>query len=294
MRRGSEKRSRDPQVRGTPRQGRARRAALAVAALLVALAGVATAGDPKPDPRAEDPPLEGEAKTEHEKSVKQIVKFLRGEKNREVVRAQIESLGTSGKREERDALIEFSRGNPNQEFVDCAFQALAKIAGTTVMRHLSGKDALLSGEYLIQISAAQALEKMRDDRALPALLTTLDGKMTKIEVQGACLQALSTCGKTDARASDALFRYAAHKHDTVRANALESIGRLGTDAAYALLVERLKSEKNTRCRGAAATGLGRSGRRDAIPLLEKALAEDDAVTVRECATRALAELKRGK
>jgi len=272
-------------------EGPAMRRTTTALAVLLAIAGAAFAGDPKPDPkRAEDPTLEGEAKVSHEKAVKQILKFLKGEKNREVVRAQIEALGKSGKREERDALIEFSRGNPNQEFVDCAFRALSRIGGTTVVRHLTGKDGLLGGEYLIQVSAAQALEEMKDDRAIPALLTTVDGKTTKIEVQGACLQALATCGKTDSRATDALFRYASHKHDTVRANALEAIGRLGTDAAYQLLAERLTTEKNTRCRGSAATGLGRTGRKEAIPLLRKALAEDDAVTVRECAKRALFDL----
>lgn len=257
------------------------------ALLLFAAAPDAAAGDPKLDP---DPPLEGAAKESHEKAVAQIVKWLRGEKNREVVRDQIGALGKSKKREDRDALIAFARGNSNQEFVDAAFRALAEIGGTTVITFLTGKDALLCNDFLVQVSAAQAIEATRDARAIPALLTAIDGKMTKIEVQGACVQALGACSKGDARGVDALFRYASHKHDTVRANALEAIGREKSDAAYALLAERLVKEKNTRCRGAAATGLGRCGRKEAIPLLQKAAAEDDALTVRECAKNALREL----
>ena len=285
-----------------------RRTTAAVLFALLACAVPALAGDPKDDPKAppKDPPkaggktppkerdpdeipLEGEAKVAHEKEVKEILKRLRGERNREEIRQQIERMGVTRERAERDALIEFSRGNSNHQYLSHAFTALAKFGGTTVVGYLAGKDALLADEFMVQVYAAKALEEMKDVRAVPALLTVLEGKMTKIEVQGACLQALGTCG-SDSRASEALFRWVEHKHDTVRANALEALGRLRTDAAYALLADRLVSEKNTRCRGAAATGLGRCGRREAIPLLQKAAASDDSMTVKACASEALKDL----
>jgi HEAT repeat protein len=272
------------------RSGRAS-AAVGVAFAAALLAGT-LAGDGVARAADEDPPLEGAAAAEHAKAVKQVVAFLRGEKNRETVRRQIEALGRSKKREDRDGLIEFARGNSNHEFVGYAFRALAQIGGKTVLLHLTGKDALRSGEFLVQVAAGEALASMKDKRATPALLEVLDGRLTKIQVQAACLEALGVCAQGDAAAIAAVMRFADHKHDTVRTSAYWAVGDLRTDAGYALLADRLRTEKNTRCRGAAATGLGRTGRKEAVPLLEKAAAEDDADTVRECAEQALRTLGR--
>jgi HEAT repeat protein len=280
------------------------RGTFVAAALLAVVASPAGADEPKPAPPAPakdapkpkqdadaDPPLDAAAQKAHDEQVAFWVKRLRTEKNREMVRQQIENLGQEKSRAARDALIEFTKGNSNQEFVKHAFDALARIRGKTVVEFLCGRDALASRDFFVALSAAEALGSIGDRRAVDPLMEVVDSKTVKIEVQGACLQALASCGKGDAAAEDALFRYAEAKGDTVRANALEALGRLGADDAVKVLAKHLKDEKNTRCRGAAATGLGRTGRKDAIPYLQAAL-DDEALTVRECVRSALSSLGR--
>lgn len=267
--------------------------------------GVAVAQDKPPAPAAPprapakvtdpkllpDPPLSAEAQKKHDEEVKALVKQLRAEKNKEMVELQIGNLGKAASRAARDALIEYCRGNKNQEYLDHAFKALARIGGTTVLEYLTGKEALRCDDFLTNVSAATALGESKDARAIPHLIEIVQGKSPKIEVQGACLIALGKCGGTKSKeAADAILPFCSAKQDTVRANALEAYGYTGSKDAVGLLAEHLATEKNTRCRGAAATGLGWTKQKDAIPPLQAAANGDDAQTVRECAMNALKEL----
>lgn len=278
-----------------------RRTARSVVLVALAFAGVAPvpayAGDPpgtaRPRDPEDEPPLDGDAKKEYDRDYAAYLKQIRGEKNRELVRTTMQQVAAKG-RAGRDALIEFARTTSNQAYIEYAFESLAAVRGKVVREFLTGKGGVRSGDSYVQIAAAKALGTTKDRKAVPALLEVVDAKSTKIEVQGACLIALGKTGRGDAGAAEALARWAETKADTVRANALEGLGWLATDEAVAKLTDHLKTEKNTRCRGAAATGLGHTLRKDVVPVLEAALAADDAMTVKDCISSALKELGAAK
>lgn len=259
-------------------------------ALLLALCAAAYAGDPPPAPPA-DPVLDASAQKAHDAQVKEMLAWLRGQKNRETVRQQIEVMGKSAKRAERDALIAFATGNKNQEFVTHAFRALENWKDRTTFDFLMSGEGLRSGDFMIARYAAESLGNMKSTYPIAALIEVLDARSTKSEVQGACLMALgSVGGAADAAAQAAVLRYTTIKGDTVRANALEAAGRVRTPTALATLLDSVVKEKNTRCRGAACTGLGHYGGAEAIACLEKVLAEDEALTVKQAAWSALSSL----
>lgn len=279
-----------------------------VAALVVAAAGAARADDPKPPapttppapaakpaPAADkdaDPPLDAAAQKQHDDQVAFWLKRLRGEKNREQVRLQIEQMGREPNRAVRDALIAFATGNSNQEFVTHAFRALSSIKGKTVVEFLCGREALRSRDFLVQVSAAESLGSMRDARAVDALVEVASSSSVKSVAQAACVDALAACSVPPAPAvSELWFRLAEAKADNVRASALQAVGLTATDEAVKVLTAHLKSEKNSNCRGAAATGLGNTKRKDVVPVLEAALAADDSLVVREAIDGALRRLR---
>ena len=246
-----------------------------------------------PPAEEKDPVLEGEAKKAHAKEVKALLKWLEEEKNREVVELRILQLGARKTRAARDALIRFVPGNKNHEYVTHAFLALAEMGGKTVREFLVSKHALRSRDFLVAHSAAEALAKARDNRATPDLLEVMTSKRTKIKVVGACAIALGKCGGDDAEAVETLLEYSHHRKDTIRAYAVEALGFLGTDAAMERLTEALQKDDNARIRGAAATGMGWTRRADALPLLEKALAEDNAHQVRDAVLKAITVIQSG-
>ena len=207
-----------------------------------------------------------------------------------MVERQISALGKNASRAARDALIEYSRAQKNHEYVKYAYDALARIGGTTVLEHLTGEHGLAAGDYMKQRYAAEALGNMKDARAVEAVLELLNGKRTKIEVKGACCIALAKMGPEDERCIDAVMRHSAHKHDTVRANATEALGHLGSTDALQRLLYLLEKDKNTRVRGAAATGLGILKNPEAIPALQKAAEDDKSLTVKDQAIWALEQM----
>src|SRR5262245_14736452 len=97
---------------------------------------------PKPAPPADEPELTGAAKEAHEKKVKALVDAMRAENNLEALRGTIDRLAAERKREGRDALMQFTIGNKNQERITYAFEALGKIADKKSVEFLCGKTAL--------------------------------------------------------------------------------------------------------------------------------------------------------
>lgn len=241
----------------------------------------------------EEPELEGDAKKAHEAEVKRLVKELKEEKNREFVSRRIETLGAEGSRASRDALMVFATKNKNQEYVDHAFRALAKIGGKKAIEFLCGKNALRARDFLVQHSAAEALATAKDERAAGALLDVMTSKRTKIKVVGACAVALAQSAGKDERAVEVLFKYSEHRKDTIRAYCVEALGYLATDEAVARLKEVLQSDKNTRVREYAAMGLGHTKRTDVLSLLKETAAEETAHTVRDACMTAIEEIQRG-
>jgi HEAT repeat protein len=196
-------------------------------------------------------------------------------------------LGIQKTRVARDALMEYATDNKNQEFVGYAFRSLAKIGKKKAVEFLCGKEALQSREFLIQRSAAEALQEAKDPRARDALLDVMGGRRTKIQVVGACAKALALCAPKDELVVETLFHFTKNRKDTIRASVVEAIGFLATDEAVDRLKEVLFEDKNARVRAAAATGMGHTKRAETIPFLEKALEEEKAFTVRNACMMAM-------
>ncbi len=270
-----------------------------MALALVAAAGgtgrrsAARADEPAVTADDDEPALEGEAKAKHEKEVKEILARLRTEKNREVVRQQIEGLGARATRSARDALIAFATGNNNQEFVKHAFEALAKIGTRRAVAFLCGKEGLRSGDYLVQVSAADALAKAKHPDAVGPLLDVLTDKATKIEVMGAAAKAVAQSAPADDRVAETLLGLCENKKDTIRSYALEALGHVATDRAMARLADALVHDKNTRARASAATGFENAKRKDQLPVLRAAVAAEGAMTVKAAIFRAIKTLEEG-
>jgi hypothetical protein len=258
------------------------------AALGLALAlGAAGAWAEEP----EEAPLEGEDKAKHEREVATILHQLHTEKNRETVAGRIERLGAAPSRAGRDALIAFATGNKNQQFVKKAFDALARVNGRVAVAFLCGKAALQSGDFLVQHSAAVALATAKNPLAIAPCLDVLTAPGTKIEVMGAVAIAAAKSGPTDERVAETLFRLSRDKKDTIRSNAVEAIGFLGTDRALERLTEVLHGDKNARVRGSAATGMMNAARREMIPVLEAAHDRERAFQVKDKIREALTALE---
>ena len=114
---------------------------------------------------------------------------------------------------------------------------------------------------------------------------------TKIELTGSVSRAVAQTAPKDERVVETLFKLADAVKDTIRANAIEALGYVGTDKAMEKLKTALSEDKNTRVRGAAATGMKNSMRKDMIPFLEQALAADKSMTVKDAIETALKALE---
>ena len=287
----------------------ARPLALGAAVLLTGLAmppSVASGDPPAPAPPPapakpaaaaktlpdDEPDLVGDAKDQHDRSVKAILESLKGEKNQEIVRGTMKRLGAAPTRAGRDALMLYAAGNKNQEWVSLAFTELGNIGGKKSIEFLCGKSALRSGEFLIQQSAADVLGKVKSPHAVAPMLDVLTAPGTKIELVSSLARAVAQTAPKDDRVIETIFKLADAVKDTIRANALEALGYLKTDRAVEKLKDSLAHEKNTRCRGAAARGMKNTGRKDLIPVLEAAVAGEKALPVIDEINDALAELSK--
>ncbi|MCC7139751.1 MAG: HEAT repeat domain-containing protein [Planctomycetes bacterium] len=260
---------------------------------LVAILAAAAATTGAPARAGGDPVLEGEAKKKHDDEVKRLLAELRGEKNKVLVAGHIERIGATGGRAGRDALIAFATGNKNQEYVGKAFTALAKIGGATVIDFLSGKEGVRSGDTLVQIEAAGALASTKDPTAAKALLDVATNPSTKSEVLGAVCKAAAQVAPKDEKVVETLLDLTKAVKDMTRQYAADAIGWLASDAAIARLAEMLETERNGGVRTGACRGLGNTMRADAIPYLEKAIAQDKALQVKDAASTAITKIRGG-
>lgn len=276
--------------------GRTAALLLAAAALAFApLPAVAQDGAKKP-PAAKpnpdvDPVLTPEEQKKHDLEVKKLVAELKAQRNKDMMQSRIEQIGAGGGRVARDALMAFAKGNSNHEFVATTFKALSGFKGKTVLEYLCAPDALKAyNNFLVQIAAADALGEMKDPRAADPLIEVAKHPKTKIEVASACCHAMVKADPKSSKVAECLMTHSAAKDDTLRANAVESLGGLKSEEAYKRLLEVLEKDGNTRVRGAACTGLKDLGRKDALPALQKAAKGDKSDTVRTLAMEAIKAL----
>lgn len=217
-------------------------------------------------------------------------KRLKAIKARDPLLQFLNELEADGSRAARDFLMSYARTVKSAEYRARAFEALTKIGGAKAMAFLCGKDGVRAADFAVQHDAIEALSKSGDKACVEPLLAVLSDPAVKIENVGAICITLAKIAPGDPKVEAALFKEAADKRDTVRANAVEGLGRVGSDKAYAFLPDELKNDKNTRCRAAAATGLGHTKRQEAIPALQAAAAEDKSESVRNAAIQSLKDL----
>jgi HEAT repeat protein len=275
-------------------------AGLLASALIAAHASPAAGdGAPPPAPAVKAPPLsddepdlEGEEKAKHEKAVKAILDSLTKEKNQQVVRETMKRLGAAPTRPGRDALMLYATGNKNQEWVSAAFTELGNIGGKKSIEFLCGKSALRSSDFLVQQSAAEVLAKGKHPLSVAPMLDVLTAPGTKIELVSSLCRAVAQTAPKDDRVIETIFKLADAVKDTIRANALEALGYLKSDRAVEKLKDALAKEKNGRCRGAVARGMKNTGRKELIPVLEAAIARENALQVIEELNAAVRELSK--
>lgn len=135
-----------------------------------------------------------------------------------------------------------------------------------------------------RLIAADALGRIGDESAVPALVGVLDDPDVRVRVR-----AVEACGEIgDPRAIDALADHLEDSHDQVRREAATALAKIGTEAAMAALAPAARSRTES-VRVIAIDALGSAGSLEALPLLIDGL-EDNGELVRRTATRSILEL----
>lgn len=258
-----------------------------------AVAPAALADDPKPAdaaPAQEDPPLAGEEKKAYDAAMAGFEKRYKAIKNRDEMIQFLNELDAESSRAARDWLVKYARVVKSADYRVRAFEALARKGGSTALGFLCGKDGVRSSDALVQKQAVEALAKSGDRRCVGPLLDVLSDPALKMEtVASACL-ALAKIDPSDEKVKEALRKASGDRRDTVRAAAFEAMGYGADDKAFALLLDTLRNAKNASARAGAAAGLGHAGRKEAIPALKAAVADEKVQPVREAAIKSLKDL----
>lgn len=249
-------------------------------------AGGASAA-PLPD---EDPTLEGDAKKKYDADLDRFAKRYKSIKDRDGLVMFLNELDADGSRAARDWLMQYARTVKSAEYRVKAFESLTKIGGSKSMAFLCGKDGVRSPDSLVQRQAVDALAKSGDARCVTPLLTALSDPALKMETVGAVCITLGKTAPSDEKVIEMLFKEAADRRDTVRASAIEALGYVSTDKAFAFLLETLQHDKNAAARAGAATGLGHAGKQEAIPALQAAASGDKSEPVKAAAIKSLKDL----
>ncbi len=173
---------------------------------------------------------------------------------------------------------------------EAAARALGHITSQSAVKPLI--TALSDVVPNVRMYAAIALGNLGDRQAVEPLIETL--KTDSSDPAAWAIYALGRLG--DQRAVELLLDALAGRFgNAVRHFAAAAVGRLGDGRAFEPLVGALHDE-DVVIRIAAAEGLGYLGNKDALPLLERAVENDDAsdefgVTVQETATEAIERIK---
>ena len=273
------------------------RIALATLTLLALLIGtlspVRADDEPPVAAEEEEPELEGAAKRKHDKEVKKIVRYLHKEKFWTKVQSRIDQLGKGGTRVDRDALMRYIATNKNSERINYALKALATIKGKKTLEFICGKKALRSRDSLVQIYAAEALEILKDKRAVDPLLEVMTSKRTKTKAVCACALAMARLAPENEEVIKALMELTLHRKDTIAAYAISALGYVKTDEALERIVDALHNDSNTRVREYAARALEAGKRTEALNELRKAYVKEDTRVVRDAIVSAIKALEGG-
>lgn len=169
--------------------------------------------------------------------------------------------------------------------VFCALAALSAVSAGAKEREKTVITDFEAGKTEDRIRLAPALGRMKDKKAVDALLAAFDIRRASPRESAAVIAALGQAG--DARAveelsgaEDYLRSMALQMGDlpaqlqTLRVAILEALGHLGGDQAVSLLEESV-NDKDPRVVEEAVRGLGRLQIKDSIPALQQLAARGD-------------------
>jgi len=198
----------------------------------------------------------------------------------------IKGVGTLGDRRAVPTLLEIvehaATGDGSWEQTGrSAVDALGTIGDPAAVEPLM--TVMESGSPALRGSAAWALGKLGDERAVPLLIDALDDP----EVHYSAAQALGLLRA--AEAVDRLCEIAGDKEapTNVRRMVIEALGQIGEPKACEALVALLGKDEEEKLRKEAATSLGALGDAEAVDPLLNALVHDPKWAVGEAAAAAL-------
>jgi len=160
-------------------------------------------------------------------------------------------------------LIQLLSSEPNNIIRNNVARSLGKIGDPQAVNALS--EALFDQDYYVKLSAAWALGKIKDNRAVQPLLRLIKGGGAKVYTMHGSESAVDQSQPVTETLKTEGMRY----HD-VQISAIKALGEIRDESAVGGLVAELSDDTGTiRC--AVALSLGKIGSRQAVPALIESL-----------------------
>lgn len=191
------------------------------------------------------------------RSVQPLIRTLR-DSDRAVREAATSSLTTLG----QPAVLSlgFCLQDPNLQVQEAAASILATIADEQVYEPLLS--ALLNPNWIVRMSAAKGLTRLKDARAIDTLIVVLQDKVPAVREE--VCRAIQAIGETSI---PPLLKGLQDPNWRIRLRAVEALSLLKPQAAVAPLMNLVANDSDSAVRQDAIRALGQIGDTHAIPLL---------------------------
>ena len=191
------------------------------------------------------------------RSVQPLIRSLR-DSDRAVREAAASSLTTLG----QPAVLSlgFCLNDPNLQVQETAASILATIADEQVFEPLLS--ALLNPNWIVRMSAAKGLTRLKDPRAIDTLILVLQDKVPAVREE-AC-RTIQAIGEASI---PPLLKGLQDPNWRIRLRAVEALSLLKPQVAVAPLMNLVANDSDTAVRQDAVRALGKIGDTHALPLL---------------------------
>jgi HEAT repeat protein len=191
------------------------------------------------------------------RSVQPLIRSLR-DSDRAVREAAAASLTTLG----QPAVLSlgFCLNDPNLQVQETAASILATIADEQVFEPLLS--ALLNPNWIVRMSAAKGLTRLKDPRAIDTLIVVLQDKVPAVREE-AC-RTIQAIGEASI---PPLLKGLQDPNWRIRLRAVEALSLLKPQVAVAPLMNLVANDSDTAVRQDAVRALGKIGDTHALPLL---------------------------
>ena len=191
------------------------------------------------------------------RSVQPLIRSLR-DSDRSVREAAAASLTTLG----QPAVLSlgFCLNDPNLQVQETAASILATIADEQVFEPLLS--ALLNPNWIVRMSAAKGLTRLKDPRAIDTLIVVLQDKVPAVREE-AC-RTIQAIGEASI---PPLLKGLQDPNWRIRLRAVEALSLLKPQVAVAPLMNLVANDSDTAVRQDAVRALGKIGDTHALPLL---------------------------